>query len=64
MAQRYVSLPTAAKELGVHPHTLRRWVSQGKVQAIELPSGYRRFTIEQLDKIKMDLGILPKALAA
>lgn len=63
-SRRYISLPAAADELGIHPHTLRRWVDQGKVQAIVLPSGYRRFTREGLDRIKADLGIIPKAMAA
>jgi len=43
---------------------LRRWVDQGKVPAIVLPSGYRRFTREGLDQIKMEMGILPKLMAA
>lgn len=64
MAARYVSLTAAADELGVHPHTLRRWVDRGQVEAIILPSGYRRFTREQLDQIKRDMGLLGKALAA
>ncbi len=61
---RLVTLGQAARELRVSDSTLRRWVDDGKVPAILLPSGYRRFTREQLDLIKMDMGLIPKALAA
>jgi len=41
----------AAAAIRVHPETLRRWVREGKVAAIELPSGTLRFkaaVIEQM----------------
>lgn len=61
---RYVTLPVAARELGVHPATLRRWVDRGQVEAVTLPSGYRRFTVEQLETIKQMMGLAGKAPAA
>lgn len=61
---RQYSVTEAARELGVHVNTLRKWVDRGQVAAIVLPSGHRRFTRDQLDQIKMDMGLLPKALAA
>ncbi len=45
----------AAKELGVHPNTLRGWVDRGLVPAIRLPSGYRRFSLEQVAQVKRDM---------
>ncbi len=63
MSRQY-SVTEAASELGVHVNTLRKWVDKGRVAAIVLPTGRRRFTQEQLDQIKRDIGILPKALAA
>lgn len=64
MNERLISIGKAADELGVHVNTLRDWVNKDKVPAIVLPSGYRRFTRAQLDQIKMDMGLIPKALAA
>jgi excisionase family DNA binding protein len=41
-----------AQQLRVHPATLRRWVAQGKLQAVDLPGSrsrrYRRDDIEAL----------------
>ena len=45
----------AAKELGVHPNTLRGWVDRGLVPAVRLPSGYRRFSPEQVAQVKRDM---------
>jgi excisionase family DNA binding protein len=45
----------AAHELGVHPNTLRGWVDRGLVPAVRLPSGYRRFEPEQIERIKKDM---------
>jgi excisionase family DNA binding protein len=28
-----------ARRLGVHPETVRRWIRDGKLEAIQLPSG-------------------------
>lgn len=52
---KLLSTGEAARELGVHPNTLRGWVDRGLVPAIRLPSGYRRFTPEQVEKIKHDM---------
>jgi predicted site-specific integrase-resolvase len=35
----HVSVPMAAKMLGKHPETLRRWIRDGKVSVIHFPSG-------------------------
>lgn len=45
----------AARELGVHPNTLRGWVDRGLVPAVRLPSGYRRFSPEQIEQVKRDM---------
>jgi excisionase family DNA binding protein len=54
---RLLGISEAAKQLGVHPKTLRAWVDKGQVPAVKLPSGYRRFTLEQLAAIKEQLGM-------
>jgi excisionase family DNA binding protein len=52
-----LTISQAAKVLGVHPNTLRRWVDKGQVPAARLPSGHRRFTREQIEAIKDQLGM-------
>ena len=45
----------AARLLGVHPNTLRAWADRGLVPVTRLPSGYRRFTTEQLEQIRTQM---------
>jgi DNA-binding transcriptional MerR regulator len=52
---KLLSTGLAARELGVHPNTLRGWVDRGLVPAVRLPSGYRRFLPEQVEQIKQDM---------
>lgn len=41
----------AARTLGVHENTLRRWEQRGLVQAVRLPSGVRRFRQEDIEAL-------------
>jgi hypothetical protein len=41
----------AARELGVHENTLRRWEQAGLVRAIKLPTGVRRYRAEDIDRL-------------
>jgi predicted site-specific integrase-resolvase len=43
-----VSIGKAAKELGVHPETLRRWEKQGKIVVERTPTGFRRYDLAKL----------------
>lgn len=38
----------AAKRLGVHVDTIKRWAAQGKVPAFRTPGGWWRFDGEEL----------------
>jgi len=40
---RWLKLSEAAKELNVHPTTLRRWADEGKIPFMVTPGGHRRF---------------------
>lgn len=40
-----------AEALAVDPDTVRRWVREGKLAAVELPSGVLRFRREDVDRI-------------
>jgi excisionase family DNA binding protein len=42
----------AARVLGVHENTLRRWEERGLLQAVKLPSGVRRFRTEDVSALR------------
>jgi excisionase family DNA binding protein len=42
----------AARELGVHENTLRRWEERGLLRAVRLPSGVRRFRREDIEGLR------------
>ena len=42
-------------ELGISPSTLRRWQAVGIAHALMLPTGHRRFTLEEIERL------MPKA---
>jgi excisionase family DNA binding protein len=44
-----LSTKGAAKHLGVHEQTIRRWEREGKITAHRLGSGQRRFTLRDLE---------------
>ncbi|MDA8345106.1 MAG: IS607 family transposase [Thermaerobacter sp.] len=43
-----VGIGKAAKELGVHPDTLRRWEKYGKIEVERTPTGFRRYDLTKL----------------
>ncbi len=57
---KLLSIGEAAKELGVSDQTLRTWEKKGLIKAVRLPSGYRRYTEEEIDRMKREMGLLPK----
>ena len=58
----------AARFLGVHPNTIRRWEQSGLIAALRLPSGVRRFQLDELQRVRgemipdLDLAHLAKAV--
>lgn len=42
----------AARHLGVHENTLRRWEERGLISAVRLPSGVRRFRAEDIEGMR------------
>lgn len=56
MAEKLIGVVAAATELGIAPNTLRAWVDKGLVPCIITPTGYRRFTREQVERIKVGMG--------
>jgi excisionase family DNA binding protein len=45
----------AARGLGVHENTLRRWEERGLIRAVRLPSGVRRFRAEDVDTLRAQM---------
>jgi excisionase family DNA binding protein len=41
----------AARRLGVHENTLRRWEKSGLIHAVKLPTGVRRFRAEDVERL-------------
>ena len=60
---RLLTIAEASRELGVHPNTLRRWADAGLIPVTRLPSGYRRWSPEQIEEIKSTM-LDPKETAA
>lgn len=46
-----LSIGEAAKRLGVHPNRLRAWEKQGLIKPVRLPSGQRRYPVEEINRI-------------
>jgi excisionase family DNA binding protein len=42
----------AARALGVHENTLRRWEEKGLLHAVRLPSGVRRFDAREIEAVR------------
>jgi excisionase family DNA binding protein len=51
----------AARALGVHENTIRRWEERGLLRALRLPSGVRRFRAEDVAAVRerMFSGLAP-----
>jgi excisionase family DNA binding protein len=49
---KYVSPKEAARQLGVHPGSLRRWENEGKIKAVKTPGGQRRYSIEDIQRAR------------
>ncbi len=56
-SQKPLTISEAARRVGVHANTLRSWADKGLVKAIRLPSGYRRFTAEEIERIRTEMGM-------
>lgn len=54
--RKLLSIGKAAELLGVSVGTLRAWADKGLVHAIRLPSGYRRFTREEIEERRRQMG--------
>jgi predicted site-specific integrase-resolvase len=61
MKQQLIGITKAARILGVHPNTLRKWADEGRVPHVLLPSGYRRFSIVAMERFRHQMERGPDA---
>lgn len=61
MAEDLLTTKAAAKVLGVHHETLRRWADEKRIRHILLPSGQLRFRPEDLREVLVPVEPAPKA---
>ncbi len=54
---RLLTISQAAARLGVHPDSLRRWADKGLVAMVKLPSGYRRFEPQEIERVRAEMGL-------
>jgi predicted site-specific integrase-resolvase len=52
-----LSISQAAKKLGVHPNRLRAWEKQGLLMPVRLPSGQRRYPVDEINRILRTGGV-------
>jgi DNA-binding transcriptional MerR regulator len=68
MATELLQVRAAALQLGVHENTLRGWEKAGLIPAVRLPSGVRRFRVEDVESLREEMyravGVQDEALAA
>jgi excisionase family DNA binding protein len=53
--RRLLSIGEASERLGIHINTLRRWADRGMVRTVRLPSGYRRFEEEEIERMRWEM---------
>jgi len=49
--KRLLKVDEVAAMLGVHPKTVYRWIREGKIEVIKLPSGRIRIPESEIEKI-------------
>jgi excisionase family DNA binding protein len=50
-----VQVREAARTLGIHENTLRRWEEVGYINAVRLPSGVRRFRDCDVERLRKQI---------
>ena len=55
--RRLLNSGEAARILGIHQNTLRSWADRGLVPHLRTPTGYRRFAIEDLERLLAEMRV-------
>ncbi len=53
--EQYLTMDEVSKALKVSPGTLRKWDKEGKLPAVRLPNGHRRYRQVDIDKMLQDM---------
>lgn len=54
--ERLLTLSQAARRLGIHDNTLRKWSDDARIQTVKLPSGHRRFQSSVIERARQQMG--------
>lgn len=54
---KLVTSREAAKQLGVHPNTLRRWANSGQIKAVKTQAGQRLYDVESFVGNQLEIGV-------
>jgi excisionase family DNA binding protein len=52
--ETWLTIGEAARKLGVHVTTLRRWADEGRIPVMFTPGGHRRFLTSEVERIKAE----------
>lgn len=55
-----VGISEAARRLGVHANTLRKWADEGTIPVLRMPSGHRRFAVAELERFRQAMASPPQ----
>lgn len=55
--EQLLTISHAATRLGVSAGTLRGWADKGLIAHVKLPSGYRRFTMAEVERMRREMGL-------
>jgi len=53
--QTLLSVRETARRLGVHENTVRNWERRGLLRAARLPSGFRRFQAQDVERLRAEI---------
>ena len=54
---KLLNIAGAARRPGVHQNTLRKGADKGLVIHVKLPSGYRCFSVAEIDRLRREMHI-------
>lgn len=55
--EKLLSIGEAAQLLGVSVSTVRNWTEKKLITAVILPSGYRRYRLMEVDRLRRQMGL-------
>lgn len=50
--EKYVRLQTAEQALGISYSTIRRWIREGRLRALRLPTGHLRVAKKDVERLQ------------